>query len=202
MHAIVEEYTPTSTARSAIRTGDLVMFRDGTPLRDKIIELGTGAYFHSALAYHETDADRRDRVWLVQATKERGVHTRLMSEQLDARSSVVEHWRVKEPWIAKYTADVAIAAGRAMVGKPYAMVPMYWFALDVITLGLLRLRSRARSKKAFFCSELVAWAARRGGVRLDPTHGMAATTPSDLLAHKRVKPLGAFALPAVVATLT
>ena len=190
----VEAYGRDSAIRKNILDGDLVMFRGG-PLHDRLIELGTGVYCHAALAYRENDNTGTERVWLVQATKERGVHTRFLSESVATFEGGVEHWRIKEPHIRHYVAKVALDAARSKVGEPYAMVPIYWFVLDVITLGLFKLRDRSRSRKAFFCSELIAWACERGGVRLDPTHGMAAVAPSDLVTHGRVMGLGAFAGP-------
>ena len=188
----VEAYGRDSAIRKDIADGDLIMFREG-PLHDRIIEMATGKYCHAALAYREKDITGDERVWLVQATKERGVHTRYLSEELERFQGGIEHWRIKEPHVRHYVAKVALDAARSKVGDPFAMVPFVWFTLDFLTLGIFKLRDRSRSKKAFFCSELVAWACRRGGVRLDPTHGAAATAPSDLLAHGRVIGLGAFA---------
>jgi hypothetical protein len=198
MRMSVEKYGRDSAVRGNILDGDVVMFRGG-PLHDRIIELG-GAYCHSALAYRESDATGSDRVWLVQATKERGVHTRLLSEELARFPGAIEHWRIKEPHIRRYVAKTALLAARSKVGEPFAMVPFVWFALDFVTGGIFKLRDRSRSRKEFFCSELVAWACRRGGVRLDPTHGMAATSPSDLVSHGRLAPLGAFAAEAAMAS--
>jgi hypothetical protein len=192
MKATVEAYGRKSKIRQEIVDGDLVMFRGG-PLHDRIIEIGSGAYCHSALAFRKMDPSGEDRVWLVQATKQDGVHLRLLSDELAKFEGGIEHWRIKEPFARHYVAQKALDAARSKVGEPYAMVPIYWFALDFITFGLFHLRDRSRGRKAFFCSELIAWACARGGVRLDPHHGMAATAPTDLVSHGRVEGLGAFA---------
>jgi len=199
MRIEVKEYARGTAARDAIKDGDLVMFREG-PLHDLVIEIGThGLYCHAALAFREPDKDGEDRVYLVQATKERGVHTRLLSEELEVFEGGMEHWRVTEPYVAKYVAKKCIEEARSKVGLPYAMTPIYWFALDFITFGLFDLRAKKIDPKAWFCSELVAWAARKGGVDLDPKHPDPATAPSDLVTHGRTSIVGAFAHPRVVA---
>ena len=201
MKVKVAEYTRESGARDAIQEGDIVMFRGG-PLRDRVIEMGTrGIYCHSALAYLEPDSvNGEKRVFLVQATKENGVHTKLLSQQVEEFEGGMEHWRIKLPHLQKYDGKKAVAEAKTMLGRPYAMTPIYWFALDFITFRLFDLRARKVDKNAWFCSELVAWATRRAGVDLDTHHADAATAPSDLVIHKtRVEPLGAFAHPRVVA---
>ena len=201
MRVTVQAYTRASAIRPTIQEGELVMFRGG-PLRDRVIEMGTaGIYCHSALAFIEPDATTGEkRVHLVQATKENGVHTKLLSQQVEEFEGGMEHWRIKPPHLEKYDGKRAVAEARTKVGLPYAMTPIYWFALDFITFRLFDLRARKVDPNAWFCSELVAWATRRAGVDLDTHHADAATAPSDLVIHgRRVEPLGAFAHPAVVA---
>ncbi len=201
MRAKVEEYTRTSAIRDAIQEGDLVMFRGG-PLRDQVIEMGTsGIYCHSALAFLEPDSvNGEKRIFLVQATKENGVHTKLLSQQVEEFEGGMEHWRIKPPHLEKYDGKKAVAEAKKNLGLPYAMTPIYWFALDFITFRLFDLRARKVDKNAWFCSELIAWATRRAGVDLDTHHADAATAPSDLVIHgRRVEPLGAFARPSAVA---
>lgn len=193
MRVTVEEYNRGSKVRAAIREGDLVMFRGG-PLHDRVIEIGThGVYCHAALVFLENDASGETRVNLVQATKENGVHTRLLSEQVELFEGGMEHWRIRAPYAEGYEAKKATAEARAKVGLPYAMTPIYCFALDFVTCGLFNLRAKKIDPNAWFCSELVAWAARRAGVDLDPKHPDAATAPSDLVQHGRVECIGAFA---------
>jgi hypothetical protein len=198
MRIEVKEYTRSSAVRESIKDGDLVMFREG-PLHDLVIEIGThGLYCHAAIAFRE-QKDGEERIFLVQATKERGVHTRLLSEELETFEGGMELWRVKEPFVEKYVAKKCIDEAKTKIGLPYAMTPIYWFALDFITFGLFNLRQRKIDPKAWFCSELVAWAARKGGVDLDPKHPDPATAPSDLVTSGRTNIVGAFAHPKVVA---
>jgi hypothetical protein len=197
----VGEYTRDSAARAAIEEGDLVMFRGG-PLHDRVIEIGTcGIYCHAALAYLEPDpATGEKRIYLVQATKAHGVNTSLVSDEVAGFEGAMEHWRIKLPHLAKYDRKKATAQARTKVGLPYAMTPIYMFALDFITFRLFDLRAKKIDPKAWFCSELVAWAAREGGgVDLDTRHVDAATAPSDLVTHRRAECLGAFAHPDVIA---
>jgi hypothetical protein len=196
----VKGYTRESEVRGTIKEGDLVMFRDG-PLHDRIIELGSGEYCHSALTFFQDDGGEQ-RIYLVQATKERGVHTRLLSEQVQAFEGGIELWRIKTPFADKYDVKKTLEHAKSKLGLPYAMTPLYWFALDFLTCGLLNLRSRKIDPNAWFCSELVAWAAEKGGVRLDPKHVPPATSPSDLVTHNRADCLGAFAHPDVVARVS
>jgi hypothetical protein len=197
----VRPYTRASSVRGEIQEGDLVMFRDG-PLHDRIIELGSGEYCHSALTYFDTDDAGEQRIHLVQATKERGVHTRLLSEQVGVFEGGVELWRVKSPFAQAYDVKKALDAAKSKIGLPYAMTPLYWFALDFLTFGLFDLRAKKIDPNAWFCSELVAWAAETGGVALDPKHAPPATSPSDLVTHERAECLGAFAHPDVVDRVT
>jgi hypothetical protein len=198
----VGEYHRTSDARKAIGYGDLLLFRDGQPVRDRLIEVATHSpYCHSALAFLKDDGAGEKRVYIVQATKGDGVNVKLLSEVLDTFEGAIEQWRVspgpKEAW----TPPSAVEFALSQLGKKFNYFAMIPFALDFLfgwMFGPGRLRSHTRNLSTFFCSELVAASVRRGGVQLDPTHRFAATAPNDLIAHDRAEFVQALATKAVI----
>jgi cell wall-associated NlpC family hydrolase len=197
--ARVEPYDRGSAVRADIRDGDILMFR-GERLLSRLISLGTSSpYSHAALAFREREAPpaaggaAEERVFIVQATGI-GVHTMLLSDKLATYPGVVELFRVTERFAPKFRPDVAITEARRYVGRPYAFGHLWRFLLDWLTFGLLtRARARARDRRAFFCSQLVARAYRRAGVDLSPRRGDAATAPADIILGRRVERVHVFA---------
>src|SRR4051812_40303220 len=132
VRAAVSGYSRESAVRSAIEGGDLLMFREG-PLHDRIIEIGTrGKYRHSALAFWERDTSGDKRVFVVQATAARGVHTRLVSEELQEFEGAIELWRVPKTRFPKWDPEKAIRCGLDLVGRPYAMDHVWRFVFDYL----------------------------------------------------------------------
>lgn len=199
--AEVTGYSRESAARSAIEDGDILMFRGG-PLHDRIIEIGTsGTYCHSALAFWDRDTSGERRVFVVQATAARGVHTRLVSEEIHDFEGAIELWRIAKARLPKWDPEKAIRCGLDLVGRPYAMDHVWRFVFDFLTFGVFHLRSHARDRREFFCSQLIALACRKGGVDLAPREGDAATTPSDLVNGGRLEFVRAFARSEIVLAL-
>jgi hypothetical protein len=198
----VGEYHRTSDGRAAIGHGDLILFRDGKPVRDKLIELATHSpYCHSALAFLKSDDAGEKRVYIVQSTKRDGVNVQLLSTVLDTFEGAIEHWRVAPGPMEMYQPPPAVDFALAQRGKGFNYLALGPFTLDFLLGWAFRkgqLRSHSRSLATFFCSQLVAVAVKRGGVRLDPTHPFAATAPNDLVAHDRAEFVGALATRAVL----
>jgi hypothetical protein len=198
----VGEYHRTSDGRRAIGHGDLILFRDGDPVRDRLIELATHSpYCHSALAFLKEDETGEKRVYIVQATKGDGVNVQLLSKVLATFEGAIEHWRVRPPPGQSWTPPPAIDYALSQRGKTFNYFAMIPFALDFLlgwAFGPGRLRSHSRSLSTYFCSQLVAVSVKRGGVRLDPTHSFAATAPNDLIAHDCAEFVQALATKAIL----
>jgi hypothetical protein len=174
-------------ARDAIWNGDVLMFR-GTGLTDALVRIGTHSpYTHAAIAFrsgHEppfaVPGSEVDRVWMVEAVGS-GVQERPLSHELQEYPGVVELWRLRAPLRARLSVHRVVRVARRCVGHGYGYLLLVGFVLDWLTLGLLHLRSRSRSRRELFCSQLVSLAYRRGGVDLCPQYGDAGTAPGDLI---------------------
>ncbi len=174
--------------RAQIRDGDICLFREGV-LHDRLIEIGTGSkYCHSALCFW-----KGDRVYVVQATAAHGVSTELLSEVLAGFEGPVELWRVDGARFPAFDGKRAILAALREVGRPYAMNLVWRILADILTFGLFKLRTHVKQRGAFICSQLVAWACRKGGVDLVPGLSQATTTPQDLVEKGRIAFQRAFA---------
>ena len=185
----VERY---ADVRGGMRDADVLMFR-GESLCSKICAIGGGgAYSHAGLVFWE-----KDRVRLVQATGKNGVWLCNLSEELHDYRGAIELWRV-EPRFERPPFDPrgAIDEANRCVGAKYAYSLLWKFFWDWLFHPVFRksFRSRAQSRRAFFCSQLVAHAYRVGGkLDLDMRHGDAATGPGDLPHGGRIGKLCAFA---------
>jgi hypothetical protein len=195
---LVQPYTRDSAVRADIRDADILLFR-GEALSSRVIRFGTKSpYSHCAMTFRKREepaspgGPAEERVYVVQVTG-KGVHTLLLSEEIAAYEGVVEVFRVTAQHAPKFRSEVAVAEACMHVGRPYAFSHLLGFAADVLTFGMLkRVRSNARDRRAFFCSQLVARAYRRAGVDLS-RYGDAATAPADIAVSSRVEWVHAFA---------
>lgn len=183
--------------RSALSDADVLLFR-GEGLVSRVAAIGGGGiYSHAGITFWDGD-----RVKLVQATGSKGVHVCFLSDELREYHGAVEHWRVHPPHDGPpFDPKGAVAEANKRVGAVYAYPLLLKFFWDWLFRPVFRrnFRSRARSVRAFFCSQLVAHSYRVGGkLDLDPHHGDAATGPGDLARGGRIAHLRQFARDDVV----
>lgn len=206
-HVQAAEVQPYTAADGGVRTdiqdADLLLFR-GHSLTSRIIQVGTRSpYSHAALAFRSQQVDPFHTTWdagrvcCLEAVGA-GVRLGLLSEELARYDGAVELWRLKDPFVKRLLRELVIREARRYLGRPYAYGNLPSFVFDWLTLGYLQLRSRNRSRRAFFCSQLVSRAYVRGGVDLNVRYGDAATAPGDLVAGQRIELIHAFAKDDVV----
>jgi hypothetical protein len=193
----IQSYGPTSTVRAAIQDADVLLFR-GANFVSRLIEVGTDSpYSHAAIVFRSAANDPLQtdygpgRVCLIEAVG-KGIKMGLLSEEVASYNGALELWRLEDEYLGKLSPLKAIAEARRYLGRPYAFWHLLLFAFDWLTLGLLRLRSCSRDRRAFFCSQLVSRAYVKGGVDLNVRYGDAATAPADLVKGRRIRFVHAF----------
>ena len=178
--------------RGGMRDADVLMFR-GDGLCSKICAIGGGGtYSHAGLVFWE-----KSRVRLVQATGHNGVWVCNLSDELREYHGAIELWRVESEFDRPpFDPRGAIDEANRCIGARYAYSTLWGFFWDWLFHPIFSrtFRSRAQTRKAFVCSQLVAHSYRVGGkLDLDPHHGDAATGPGDLPRGGRIGRLCAFA---------
>ena len=153
--------------RSAMKAGDVVLFRGSGPMSRTIRWLTRSPYSHAALVFLF-----EGRVYCLEAVGS-GVRLALISQVLARYHGGVDHFDV--PGATEEQRRGALGFAFQQLGKLYDR-PGLWRFLFAIVTGR---RPRVREDQAWFCSELVAAAYRRQGLALVP-ESAAFTSPADL----------------------
>jgi hypothetical protein len=166
--------------RSRLRTGDVLLFRGDRRFSRLIESVERGHYSHSAmvLRWH-------DRVMIAQAEWPR-LEAVPMSVAVESYSGLVDWFRVKKEFAARFDRRRLQAEAMDRLGQPFAV-------RDLIRVGLYNffqrpLPTNARTDAGFFCSEYVAHCFRVAGLNLAPTRTQdLAVTPDDLANGQRLR---------------
>lgn len=163
-----------STVRGSFVEGDLLCFR-GRGLVSGLIRLLTASRYSHVGLVHLFEG----RVYCLEAVGI-GVRLCLMSELLKRYAGGIDYFEVQGAVEAQRRG--AVGFGFQQLGRPFD----YRGIARFLALVLFGARERTRPDQRWFCSELVAEAYRRQGIRLVEASA-AYVSPSALAASDRVR---------------
>jgi len=163
-----------STVRGRFAEGDLLGFRGRGPVSWAIRLLTYSPYSHAGLV-HLFEA----RVYCLEAVGS-GVRLCLMSELVKRYDGGIDYFEVVDATQAQRRGAVSFAFQQ--LGRPFDFLGLLRFTFWLI----VKRRPRSRVDPRWFCSELVAEAYRRQGLRLG-RRSASYTSPSDLTAGDGVR---------------